>query len=120
VLEESVRECETERARESVRECESEAAYPMRAGPRNTQRPMYSDEKVANHNVSRVGDRSRGRFATPADSPLQDCSPYSQVHVRRESLGFVHRSRTLYLSPRAKPYDFATFSAAVQQVTPPS
>jgi hypothetical protein len=46
----------------------------------------------------RVGDRSRGRFATPADSPLHDCSAYSHAHARRESLGFVPRSRT-----RAKP-----------------
>jgi hypothetical protein len=56
----------------------------------------------ANRNgVGRVGDRSRGRFATPADSPLQDCSPYSHVHVRRGSLGFVHRSRAILC--RAKP-----------------
>jgi hypothetical protein len=40
-----------------------------------------------------VGDRSRGRFASPADFPFQDCSPYSHVHVRRECLGFVPRSR---------------------------
>jgi hypothetical protein len=38
---------------------------------------------------------SRGRFATPADSPLHDCSPYRELHVRRWSLGFVHRSRTI-------------------------
>jgi hypothetical protein len=36
-----------------------------------------------------LGDRSRGRFATHADFPPHDCSPYSHVHVRRESLGFV-------------------------------
>jgi hypothetical protein len=35
---------------------------------------------------------SRGRFATPADFPRHECSPYSHVHVRRERLGFVHRS----------------------------
>ena len=33
------------------------------------------------------------RDATPADVPLHDCSPYSHVHVRRESLGFVHQCR---------------------------
>jgi hypothetical protein len=32
---------------------------------------------------------------THADFPLHDCSPYSHVHVRRESLAFVHRSRTI-------------------------
>ena len=36
----------------------------------------------------RVGDRSRGRFATPAGFPLHDGTPYRGLHVRRESLGF--------------------------------
>jgi hypothetical protein len=45
--------------------------------------------------------RSRGRYATPADIPLHDGSPYSHVHVRRVSLGFVHRSRAF--SARVKP-----------------
>ena len=31
------------------------------------------------------------RFATPAGFPLQDCNPYRGLHVRRESLGCVHR-----------------------------
>jgi hypothetical protein len=35
-----------------------------------------------------VGDRSRARFATPADSPRHDGTPYRGLHVRRESLGF--------------------------------
>jgi hypothetical protein len=52
--------------------------------------------------ISGGGGRSRGRFATPADSPRHDCSPYSHVHARRERLGFVHRSRH-FLSRRAKP-----------------
>jgi ATP-dependent helicase YprA (DUF1998 family) len=34
------------------------------------------------------GQRSQGRFATPADFPLHDCSPYRGLHVRRESVGF--------------------------------
>jgi multidrug resistance efflux pump len=42
-----------------------------------------------------VGDRSRGRFATPTDSPLHDGSPYWGLHARRWGLGFVHRSRTI-------------------------
>jgi hypothetical protein len=46
-----------------------------------------------------VGDRSRGRFATPADLPLQDCSPYRGLHVRRERLGGVHRSRAVFCRP---------------------
>jgi hypothetical protein len=46
-----------------------------------------------------VGDRSRGRFATPADSPRHDCSPCSHLHVRRGSLGFVRRSRAIFCRP---------------------
>ena len=42
---------------------------------------------------------SRGRFATPADFPRQDCSPYRGLHVRRESLGCVHRSRAILCRP---------------------
>jgi hypothetical protein len=56
---------------------------------------------------------SRRRFATPANSPLQDCSPYSHAHARRESVGFVHRSRTNIcntLSPNFLMIRFATFS----------
>jgi hypothetical protein len=45
------------------------------------------------------GRRSRGRFATPADFPLHDCSSYSHVHERRESLEFVHRSRAIFGRP---------------------
>jgi hypothetical protein len=44
----------------------------------------------------RVGDRSRGRFAMPADFTLHDGSPYSHVHVRRERLGVVARSSTIF------------------------
>ena len=61
-----------------------------------------------------MGDRPRGRFATPADSPRQDCSPYSQVHVRRESLGFVHRSRSLFCRPRAKPWQTLRFAPVLR------
>jgi hypothetical protein len=48
-----------------------------------------------------VGDAcdTRGRFATPADFPLHDCGPYRGLHVRRESLGFLPRSRGHFLSP---------------------
>jgi hypothetical protein len=62
-------------------------------------------EKVANRNVRDFGWEmsSRGRFATPADFSLHDCSPYSHVHVRRESLGFVHRSRPIFCQPVPNP-----------------
>jgi hypothetical protein len=43
----------------------------------------------------RVGDRSRGRFATPADFPPHDGTPYLELNVRLGSLGFVHRSRAI-------------------------
>jgi hypothetical protein len=57
---------------------------------------------------------SRGRFATPADSPLQECSPYRELPVRRESLGFVHHSRATLCHPAPKPMllQFATYSAS--------
>jgi hypothetical protein len=66
-----------------------------------------------------VGDRSRGRFATPADLPLHDCSPYSHVHARRESLGFVHRSRAILCRPVPNPkVTIRNFSIAVQACVP--
>ena len=43
-----------------------------------------------------------GEIATPADSPLHDCSPCRCLCARRRSLGVVHRSRTRFLLPRAK------------------
>jgi hypothetical protein len=49
----------------------------------------------------RSGGRSRGRFATPTDSPLQDRRPYRVLHARRERVGCVHRSSTI--SCRAVP-----------------
>jgi hypothetical protein len=50
-----------------------------------------------------VGDRSRSRFATPAESPLRGCSPYSHLHIRRDRLGFVHRSRAIFYHPVPNP-----------------
>jgi hypothetical protein len=46
----------------------------------------------------RVGDRSRGRFATPADSPLHDGTPYRGLRVRRWDMGLVHRTRTILVA----------------------
>jgi hypothetical protein len=61
---------------------------------------LYSGGKVANRNVGFSGrGRSRCLFATPAEFPLQHCSPYSHVHVRRDSLGFVHCSRQFCVAP---------------------
>jgi hypothetical protein len=56
---------------------------------------LYSGGKVANRNVWEI--------AHAADFPLHDCSPYSPVHVRRESSGFVHRSRTRFCRPVPNP-----------------
>ena len=56
-----------------------------------------------------MGDRSRGRFATPADFPLHDGTPCSHVHVRRERLVFVHRSRTIFC--QRLPSDSRTFAS---------
>jgi hypothetical protein len=71
------------------------------------RRVAYSDEKSCDRNREgfRVGDRSWGRYATPADFPLHDCSPYSHVHVRRESVGFVHHSRTILCRTLPNPND---------------
>ena len=57
--------------------------------------------EVANRYVSGFGWEmsSRCRFATPADFPLQHCSPYSHAHVRRERLGCVYRSRAVFCRP---------------------
>jgi hypothetical protein len=44
----------------------------------------------------RVGDRSRGRYATPADFPPHAGTPYRGLRVRRWGLGFVHRSRAIF------------------------
>jgi hypothetical protein len=61
-----------------------------------------------------VGDRSRGRYATPADSPRHDGTPYRGLRVRRWGLGFVHHSRTILYRPRQTPtLRFANFCIAV-------
>jgi hypothetical protein len=55
------------------------------------------------------------RFTTPADLPPHEFSPYSHVHVRRESLGIVHRSRAIIFC-RPVPnlvFRFATFHRCV-------
>ena len=58
-------------------------------------------EEVANRDGRDFGGgiSSRGYFATPADFPRRDCSPYRGLHVHRESLGFVHRSRSITVAP---------------------
>jgi hypothetical protein len=39
---------------------------------------------------------SGGRFATPADFPPHDGTPYRGLRVRRWGLGFVHHSRAVF------------------------
>ena len=58
-------------------------------GPLVTLQGTAKRNSFANRGLKglRVGDRSRVRFLTPADSPLHDCSPCSHVHARRESFG---------------------------------
>jgi hypothetical protein len=76
----------------------AKAEPKAKAAKRKAEPEVCSDESVANRNVLgfRVGDRSRGRFATPADFPRHDCSPNRGLHVRRERLAFVHRPRTVF------------------------
>jgi hypothetical protein len=46
-----------------------------------------------------VGDRSRGRHATSADSPLHDGTPYRGLRVRRWGFRFVHRQGPFSVAP---------------------
>jgi hypothetical protein len=65
---------------------------------RDTAACTCGDAQVANRvalGTFRVGGRSRGRYATPADSPLHGGTPYGGLHVLRWGLGFVHRSRKI-------------------------
>jgi hypothetical protein len=50
-----------------------------------------SDGKVANRTLRISGGRPLTRPFRDAEFPLQHCSPYSHVHVRRESVGVVPR-----------------------------
>jgi hypothetical protein len=79
--------------RSRARGCRSSRA------PRGCQ--VCSEAHVANRKREglRVGDRSRGRYATPADFRLHDGSSYRGLHVRRWGLGFVHHSRTILYRP---------------------
>jgi hypothetical protein len=77
----------------AVRHAEAQQAV---GAPGDAVVPARSDDKVANRVKGfRVGDRSRGRYATPADFPLQDCSPYRKLRVRGWGLGFVYHSRAI-------------------------
>jgi hypothetical protein len=54
------------------------------------------DEKVANRNVRDFGwEIAHGPYATPADFPPHDGTPYRELRARRRGLGFVHHSRTV-------------------------
>jgi hypothetical protein len=76
---------------------------------KSSQSSTSNGENVANRTGLgiRVGDRSRGRFATPADFPQHDGTPYRGLHVRRERLGFVPRSRAIFCrsAPNPNSYD---------------
>jgi hypothetical protein len=73
--------------------------------PTHPPKSVSSDQKVANRNGRdfRVGYRSRGRYATPADSPQHECTPYRELHARCERLGFVPRSRAIFCRAVPKP-----------------
>jgi hypothetical protein len=75
-------------------------------------------QKVATRDVRDFGRAiaHEARFATPTDSPRHDGSAYSHVHVRRERVGFVHRSRVIFCRPVPKSltYDSQLFSIAVR------
>ena len=91
--------------RVSVAACGCVGGLRAREMEPNTESPLaYSDEKVANRNVRDSGDELTPPFRlSPADFPLQYCSPYRGLHVRRESLGFVHRVRAMFWRPVPNP-----------------
>jgi hypothetical protein len=64
--------------------------------PSALERATYSDGNVANRNVCDFGWDISGRYATPADSPVHDGTPYRKLRVRRWGFGFVHRSRSSF------------------------
>ena len=80
------------------------ALRPQHAGKwdgASSRQLLHSDSKVANRTERDfVGEMSsRGCFATPADFPLQDCSPCRGKHARRGSVGVVRPSRTIFCRP---------------------
>jgi hypothetical protein len=60
------------------------------------QRVRERERESARQRVREKERLSRGRFATPADSPRHDCASYRELRVRRWGLGFVHHYRTLF------------------------
>jgi hypothetical protein len=88
-----------------------EDAHLVRSAPRHGRDPTAHEltrgpgggwhtatNKVRNVTVgiSGWGGRSRGCYATPADSPRHDGTPYRELHVRRECLGFVPGSKAIF------------------------
>jgi hypothetical protein len=69
-----------------------------RAAAAATTQVGTARQQVANRGVRdfRVGDRSRGRYATPADFPRHDGTAYRGLRVSRWGLGLVHRSRAVF------------------------
>jgi hypothetical protein len=59
-------------------------------------------------------------FGMSGDSPLHDGSPYQGLPVRRESLGFVNRSRTIFCRavPNPKRHDSQLFHRCVPHLAP--
>jgi hypothetical protein len=52
-----------------------------------------------------VGNRSRGRYATPAGFPRHDGTPYWGLRIRQWGLGVVHRSRAIFCRAVPNPND---------------
>jgi hypothetical protein len=71
----------------------------VRMGQGEPPRTAMHKLRIVNVRGFGWGIAHAGRFATPADFPLHDGSPYSHVHVRSDSLGFVHRSRAIFCRP---------------------
>jgi hypothetical protein len=73
-----------------------------------------SDAKVADRNGRDFGwgDRSRGRYATPADFPRRGGTPHQGLHVRRWGLGLFIVQGPFSVAPcQTLESRFATFSS---------
>jgi hypothetical protein len=80
------------RSRTSPSTLTSHLAAAAEATPAEVQRC----KSWRNREGFRVGDRSRGRYATPAGTPRRDGTPYRGLRARRWGLGCVHRSRAAF------------------------
>jgi hypothetical protein len=87
------------------------SAVLVKRGAADDAADTYSDANKLRIVPSRVfGWSSRGCFATPADFPRHDCSPYSHLHVRRERLQVSLVQRPFSVAPCQTSADVPIFA----------